>query len=388
VEQVETLMKNEEEYHIYIAMNYCSKGSLEDVLHKCQQNQHSVPLSVRHKWILQICSALKYMHQNGLWHKDIKAENILFEDCQNDDEPLSIDMDTNQHCEYETYNIRLCDFGLTRFHNGEPVSNLGSPLYMAPEIADGTILDGNEKTDIWSLGIVILQLLMLVATENLPDVRTNIRKDKAWLHSFGMEQKFNPKLLRICSMCCQIEPDKRPSIEKIVSELNRTATANDDLDLDELCKISNSQMMSQMLSYSDNSPSSHTRTRSNISPRSPRTTAESIRSHLSRWGRNRAATSATPPKFGGSILSETSSRESSPKTLGFLSSLMSISAEKSDSDLEPYDDIELRMEELAEDIRKMVKKPMHLPFTEKQDSNTKTSTSTTEEKHQQSCVLM
>lgn len=172
VEQVETPMKNEEEYHIYIAMNYCSKGSLEEVLHKCQQNQHSMPLSIRHKWILQICCALKYMHQNELSHKDIKAENILFEDCQNDnaqtdDESLSTDMKIGQYCEYETYNIRLCDFGLTRFHNGEAISNLGSPMYMAPEISDGIILDGNEKTDIWSLGIVILQLLMLVVSMNL-----------------------------------------------------------------------------------------------------------------------------------------------------------------------------------------------------------------------------
>lgn len=83
----------------------------------------------------QICIAVKAAKSVGYAHLDIKLENILI---GND------------------YNLRLCDFGLSR-KIGIPVSGLrGSEQYVAPEILDlSTYFYEPSNADIFSLGVVL-----------------------------------------------------------------------------------------------------------------------------------------------------------------------------------------------------------------------------------------
>jgi calcium-dependent protein kinase len=83
------------------------------------------------------------MHKKNIVHRDIKPENILME---------SKDVDN--------FDIRITDFGFAKFYDplqGGLQENLGSPLYMAPEIVKNLPYDA--KVDIWSLGIVAYILL-------------------------------------------------------------------------------------------------------------------------------------------------------------------------------------------------------------------------------------
>ena len=102
-------------------------------------NEHEGLGEVVGKFFLtQILEALSYMHNQGIVHRDIKAENIVVD---------------------ENMNIRLIDFGFASYENNDNLSNyLGTPAYMAPEIKKGIQYKGTE-VDIFSLAVVLFVIV-------------------------------------------------------------------------------------------------------------------------------------------------------------------------------------------------------------------------------------
>ncbi|XP_067932439.1 NUAK family SNF1-like kinase 1 [Watersipora subatra] len=87
----------------------------------------------------QIVSAVHYLHENGVVHRDLKLENILLD----------------RHGM-----IKLADFGLSNTwqHNKLLKTYCGSPLYASPEIVNGRPYYGPE-VDCWSLGVLLYTLV-------------------------------------------------------------------------------------------------------------------------------------------------------------------------------------------------------------------------------------
>lgn len=119
---------------LYYAMPYLPNGDLSKRDLRGRPQQLVAVLR-------RICNALEYAHSQGVVHRDVKPENILF--------------DTSD-------NARLTDFGIaiSSDHDQRVTAEgrtLGSSGYMSPEQARGMRLDG--RADLYSLGVVLFEML-------------------------------------------------------------------------------------------------------------------------------------------------------------------------------------------------------------------------------------
>ena len=119
----------------YLVMPYIEHGSLSDLLDEG-------PLTLEHagEMLAQIASALQCAHDHGILHRDIKPSNILLSD---------------DHYAY------LADFGLAKTMDGrDNVTHtgvlMGTPEYMAPELAEG---HASISTDLYALAILLYQMV-------------------------------------------------------------------------------------------------------------------------------------------------------------------------------------------------------------------------------------
>jgi serine/threonine protein kinase/Tfp pilus assembly protein PilF len=114
----------------------------------CDQNQ--VPIRQRLELFLSVCQAVQHAHQKGIIHRDIKPSNVLV--MSNDGTPL----------------VKVIDFGVAKAMGQELTDKtlftgfaqmIGTPLYMSPEQAGQSSLDVDTRSDIYSLGVLLYELL-------------------------------------------------------------------------------------------------------------------------------------------------------------------------------------------------------------------------------------
>jgi eukaryotic-like serine/threonine-protein kinase len=122
---------------VYIVMPYLGGGSLADRV----QRERSVAPQATAAAAAQVAVALDHAHQRGVVHRDIKPDNILFD---------------------EDGNALITDFGIAtaRFHGRLTASGraMGTPHYMSPEQAMGKLVDG--RSDLYALGVVMYEALV------------------------------------------------------------------------------------------------------------------------------------------------------------------------------------------------------------------------------------
>ena len=123
----------------YIVMEYVAGGTLEQF---CAADR-LLPLERLVEVIFKCTRALDYAHRLGITHRDIKPANILLAQAD------------------KTGDIKISDFGAALLADSDQtrtqVTGVGSPAYMSPEQVQDQAL--NHQSDIFSLGVVMYQLL-------------------------------------------------------------------------------------------------------------------------------------------------------------------------------------------------------------------------------------
>lgn len=115
-------------------------------------DQHSLTTEDRLKLFIQVCQAIQHAHQKGIMHRDIKPSNILVTtSLEGAALPVVIDFGIAK----AAANIQLTD--KTVFTAFEML--IGTPAYMSPEQAALTSADVDTRTDIYSLGVLLYELL-------------------------------------------------------------------------------------------------------------------------------------------------------------------------------------------------------------------------------------
>jgi len=115
-------------------------------------DQHALTTAERLELFVQICQAVQHAHQKGIIHRDIKPSNILVTTTEQGAAlPVVIDFGIAK----ATTNQRLTD--KTLFTAFEML--IGTPAYMSPEQAALTNVDVDTRTDIYSLGVLLYELL-------------------------------------------------------------------------------------------------------------------------------------------------------------------------------------------------------------------------------------
>ena len=113
-------------------------------------DRHRLDLRHRLELFREVCSAVQHAHQKGIVHRDLKPNNVLV--AEDDGQPR----------------VKVIDFGLAKALHGRLTDVtlvtqfgmlLGTPAYMSPEQVQPSPLDVDTRTDVYSLGVLLYELL-------------------------------------------------------------------------------------------------------------------------------------------------------------------------------------------------------------------------------------
>jgi len=126
---------------VYIVMELCTGGSL---VSRMKTHRHGYGEAAAATLVEKMLSATLYCHHHGIVHRDIKLDNMIYED------------------EREDAELKLIDFGFAqavRPGHETMFDQLGTPSYMAPELWADRETPYDSSVDMWALGVVTYMLL-------------------------------------------------------------------------------------------------------------------------------------------------------------------------------------------------------------------------------------
>ncbi|MCA8921027.1 MAG: serine/threonine protein kinase [Planctomycetes bacterium] len=181
----------------YLVLDYAAGGSLAELLRR-----GPLPVERAVEIAVDLARALGHLHAHGVLHRDLKPANVLFD---------------------ERGYTKLADFGLARGASNASLTAsgavLGSPMYMAPEQANGT-RDLTPAADLYALGGVLYTLLAgrapFPASSVLALLNAVLNSPPEPLGSVcpGVD----PRLAELVHRCLEKDPSQRPPSAKAVEQ--------------------------------------------------------------------------------------------------------------------------------------------------------------------------
>jgi serine/threonine protein kinase len=182
---------------IFIVMEYADGGDLSSRIKDAKKMETPKPFEPKLAmfWFLQICMAMKYLHDNHILHRDLKTANVFL---------------TSKNV------VKLGDFGIsTVLQNTMACAKTvcGTPYYFSPELCQSKPY--NNKSDVWALGIIFYEVLTLTRPFNAKTLKDLIRKIVVGQYE-PIPATVPVEMRTLCASLLQINPAMRPSINRIL----------------------------------------------------------------------------------------------------------------------------------------------------------------------------
>ncbi|WP_426750956.1 TonB family protein [Myxococcus sp. Y35] len=200
----------------YIAMEYLDGRTLAQVLGQVGPLAWSRAISITQ----QICRSLREAHSLGIVHRDLKPANIML---------------LNEH---DQDLVKVLDFGLVKSvaapQEGQPSPEitqngtfLGSPQYMAPEQARNVT---DARSDVYSLGIVLFQMLMgrppFIARDHIELIFAHYKEAPPTFQQVRPDLHIPPEIEAVVRRCLEKDPARRyQTMDEMLEGLREASAA-------------------------------------------------------------------------------------------------------------------------------------------------------------------
>ncbi len=185
----------------YLVMDLVEGQTLSQIL----KSKGALPVDYVVNLCIQICLGLKYAHEKGVVHRDIKPGNIML---------LHPDQDVTEGT------VKVVDFGIAKLVESEKGENqtltktgeiFGSPVYMSPEQCKGDAID--RRSDIYSLGCVMFECLTgsppFFGDSAMSTMLKRLSEAPVSLKEGSLGREFPPALERIVRKMLEVDPNDR-----------------------------------------------------------------------------------------------------------------------------------------------------------------------------------
>jgi serine/threonine protein kinase len=229
-----------EEGGLFLIMELVNGKTLQDAKERCRD------LALAAAVLRQICLGLQAVHEQGIVHRDLKPANVLL--AETADGPvvkiadfgistLGVGANTPSPAEVSISEAPRLSMTVTSITPPAVVAALphfdtprgahltqtgvliGTPLYMAPELASGS-RNAPRASDIWSLGVIAFELLTGKMPFSVPPVVTVWNQQSVVVPRLQTQRADLPEeLATVLDRCLSLDPSQRPSLAELLSTI-------------------------------------------------------------------------------------------------------------------------------------------------------------------------
>ncbi len=208
-------------HHLFIVSEYLSGGELFDRIIEATTFTEAKAA----QYMLQILSAVSYLHKHKVTHRDLKPENIVFEN-----------KDGNSL-------LKIIDFGTcVKFMKSQKLkARMGTAYYIAPEVLNGKY---DEKCDIWSCGVIMYIFLFGAPPFNGKTDEQIFSKIQKGLFIFPEKEslKVSSASKNLITRMLSFQSSKRPTADEILKDPwfnSQQSNVNNEISIDVINNLKN-----------------------------------------------------------------------------------------------------------------------------------------------------